>query len=215
MIIYLLSITKIFLFAVLAVFIAKLGSVWINKLYNDKTDILSYPDKIVERSKFHYYFLPAALTLVFCRLLWPVDPAIFALQLAAAFLLLLIICTDIEQQVIFDQMIIGLIIFSIFSMLIQGPSITNRLIAAVSGGTLFFLLAVITRGGIGGGDIKLIFSLGLLLGTDKLIVVVIIGLVLGGLAAFIMLITKNKKRKDAFAYGPYFALPAILIYILC
>ena len=215
MTIYLLEIAKIFLFTALAVFIAKLGSVWINKLYNYKTDILSYPDKIVERSKFHYYFLPAALTLVFCRLLWPVDLAVFILQLAEAFLLLLIICTDIEQQVIFDQMIIGLIIFSIFSMIIQCPPIINRVIAAVSGGTLFFLLAVITRGGIGGGDIKLIFSLGLLLGKDKLIAVVIIGLILGGLAAFIMLITKNKKRKDAFAYGPYFALPAILIYILC
>lgn len=215
MTIYFLEIAKIFLFAVMAVFVAKLGSVWIDTLYNDKTDILSYPDKVVERSKFHFYFLPAALTLVFCRLLWPVDLTVFILQMAATFFLLLIICTDIEQQVIFDQMIIGLIVFSIFSMLIQGPSITNRLIAALGGGVLFFLLAVITRGGIGGGDIKLIFSLGLLLGTDKLIVVVIIGLILGGLAAFIMLITKNKKRKDAFAYGPYFALPAILIYILC
>ncbi len=215
MTIYLLGITRIFLSLILAVFIAKLGSVWISKLYNEKADVLSYPDKQKERSKFHYYFLPAVLALMFCRLLWPVDPAIFLLQLAAAFLLLLIICTDIEQQVIFDQMIIGLIICSILSMLIQGPPVTNRLLAAFGGGALFFLLAVITRGGIGGGDIKLIFSLGLLLGTNKLIAVVIIGLILGGLAAFIMLITKNKKRKDAFAYGPYFALPAILIYILC
>ena len=70
-----------------------------------------------------------------------------------------------------------------------------------------------THGAIGGGDIKLIFVLGLWLGTGQLYVTILIGLVLGGLAALLLLITRQRSRRDFFAYGPWFALPALYLLL--
>ena len=56
---------------------------------------------------------------------------------------------------------------------------------------------------------KLIAALGLWLGCMKLLNVVLIGTVSGGLAAVLMILTKKKSRGSYFAYGPYFALSAL------
>ena len=86
----------------------------------------------------------------------------------------------------------------------------KNLFAAVAGGLIFLALAYLTRGGVGGGDVKLIAALGLWLGPERLTAVVCVGFFIGGLAALLLLLTGQKKRKDAFAYGPCFTLPAIL-----
>ena len=75
-------------------------------------------------------------------------------------------------------------------------------------------MAVLTKGGIGGGDIKLVAALGLWLGSDMLMTVVIAGIVLGGMAALIMLATGKRKKGDYFAYGPYFTISALLFTLL-
>ena len=79
---------------------------------------------------------------------------------------------------------------------------------------VFLALAVLTKGGIGGGDIKLVAALGLWLGSDMLMTVVIAGIVLGGMAALIMLATGKRKKGDYFAYGPYFTISALLFTLL-
>ena len=75
------------------------------------------------------------------------------------------------------------------------------------------MIASLSRGALGGGDVKLIATLGLWLGHPKLSQVLIIGCILAGVAALIMLAIKIKDRQSFFAYGPYSALTAI--YFLC
>ena len=91
--------------------------------------------------------------------------------------------------------------------------IFDRIIAAVFGGGIFFLLSILSGGGIGGGDIKLVAVLGLWLGTEKLLNVVLISCVIAGICAGILILTKKKSRKDFFAYGPYFAMSTIFILL--
>ncbi|MBR1553210.1 MAG: prepilin peptidase [Schwartzia sp.] len=142
--------------------------------------------------------------------------AAFLLLILGVFLLLVITATDAEQQLIFDDTTrplaaLGLVRTLLLSYFIGGYApLLENLSAAVLGGLSFLLLAMLTRGGIGGGDVKLIFALGLWLGPDRLIAVICAGLFLGGLAALFLLLAGQKKRKDAFAYGPCFTLPAIL-----
>lgn len=91
--------------------------------------------------------------------------------------------------------------------------IVDRMIATIFGGGIFFLLSILSRGGIGGGDIKLVAVLGLWLGTEKLLNVVLVSCILAGICAGILILTKKKDRKDFFAYGPYFALTTIFILL--
>ena len=89
----------------------------------------------------------------------------------------------------------------------------EHIAATLGGGLLFFLLAVVTKGAIGGGDIKLVAAMGLWFGYRDLLTVIMYGLLAGGVAALFMLLVKQKTRKSYFAYGPYFALSGIGILL--
>ena len=67
---------------------------------------------------------------------------------------------------------------------------------------------------LGGGDIKLMACLGLWLGTDALIFVAVAGSIFGGLSALVLLLLGKKKRKSAFAYGPYFTLTTLALLLI-
>ena len=133
------------------------------------------------------------------------------------FLLLVVTVTDWEQRLILDDTTLLLVLLGLaqsisvsYASAAYAPLLEN-LSAAFVGGLVFFLLALLTRGGVGGGDIKLVAALGLWLGPDRLLAAVCSGLLLGGLAALFLLLTGKKKRKDAFAYGPCFTLPALIL----
>lgn len=197
----------LFLLCLLAV---RCGSDWIDGLYRRKGGLLSYPAAIKERSLYRRPLLTGSFFLCTLRLAQADSILATASLLTATFVLLLIICTDLEQYMIFDVMLLTLaaLVLPIFFFL--PDIIPNHLLAAVCGSLAFLLLSLLTRGGIGGGDIKLIFVLGLWLGTDKLFLVILAGFMLGGFAALVLLLTGQKKRTSYFAYGPYFAFSALL-----
>ena len=107
-------------------------------------------------------------------------------------------------------MLMPFAVLGLFTSIINDAPLLERLIAALGGGALFLILAILTRGGIGGGDIKLIAALGLWMGVSHLTDVIVLGLIGGGIGALILLKFGHKKRTDTFAYGPYFTIAALL-----
>lgn len=144
--------------------------------------------------------------------LWTIPAPLSFYTATEIFFLSLIIFTDFEQYVIFDKMLIPFAIIGVVAVLHLNLPIGDRIIAAIIGGGIFLLMGMLT-GGIGGGDIKLVTVLGIWLGTENLLNVVLIASIVGGISAAIMILTKIKKRKSYFAYGPYFALAAIFIIL--
>lgn len=184
---------------ILSLLLTLAGSLWIDKLYLNNSE-LTFPEEISSRARFRKPILFCSLS-IFIYLsadLWTV---------AAIFLLMLMTITDFEQYMLFDAMTLPLaIIGAIYSWQMN---FFDHVTAAVIGGGIFLLLATVSKGALGGGDIKLIFALGFWLGTEKLLNVVLYGTIAGGLAALFMILAKKKDRKSYFAYGPYFALSAI------
>lgn len=121
---------------------------------------------------------------------------------------------DFEQQVILDSVLLFPLLFVLLFSVFFPVSFLDRLSAAAIGSFIMLFLAILTKGGIGGGDIKLIFVIGLWLGLDSLVFTLVAGFLSGGLAAALLLICKLKKSKDTIAYGPYFALWANIAFIL-
>ena len=121
--------------------------------------------------------------------------------------------TDFEQYVIFDAMLLPFAIIGLCYTLHMQLPVGEHVASALGSGLLFFLLTVLTRGAIGGGDIKLVAAMGLWLGYQSLLTVIMYGLIAGGTAALLMLLTKQKQRNSYFAYGPYFALTGIGILL--
>ena len=196
---------EILLRVTLSAVLIVVGSRWIDKLYRTSTE-LTFPEEISARAKFRRPLMFVALTwLIFLSEPTLTPESVFTV--AAIFLLALMTATDFEQYMLFDAMTLPLaIIGAIYSW--QG-NFSDCVTAAVIGGGIFFALAVISKGALGGGDVKLIAALGLWLGCEKLLNVVLIGSIAGGIAALMMILSKKKDRSGYFAYGPYFTLTAI------
>ncbi len=187
------------------------GSCWINKLYAQEhdSDLLSFPDQIAQRARFRKPLLFILLAACIGKA-WSITTGaqLFYFVIAIA-LLSFVTVTDFEQYVIFDSMLLPLSVVGVcYTLHMQFP-FSEHLVAALGGGLLFFVLTLLTKGAIGGGDIKLIAALGLWLGVRPLITVIAYGFIAGGMAALFFLVTKQKQRNSYFAYGPYFAISGI------
>ena len=64
---------------------------------------------------------------------------------------------------------------------------------------------------MGFGDVKLAGVIGLMLGYPFVVPALMVGIILGGLAALALLITRKAERKSYIAYAPYLALGALVV----
>jgi len=80
----------------------------------------------------------------------------------------------------------------------------------VVGGGVLFLVALITRGGIGMGDAKLQAMVGAFLGLRLMLISLAIGIILGGVVGLVLLLFQIRGRKDMIPYGPFLITGAIL-----
>lgn len=187
------------------------GSNWINKLYAQEqgSDLLSFPERIAQRARFRKPLLFLFLATCISKA-WNIATGIqlFYFIIAIA-LLAFVTVTDFEQYVIFDSMLFPFAVAGICYTLHMRLPITEHLATALGGGLLFFLLTLLTKGAIGGGDIKLVSAMGLWFGLRPLSTVIAYGFLSGGVVALFLLLTKQKQHDSYFAYGPYFALSGI------
>ena len=187
------------------------GSYWIDKLYMQEqdSDLLSFPKQIMLRAQFRKPLLFLLLTICIGKA-WNIAAGTRLIYLVIAIVLLVFVTvTDFEQYVIFDAMLLPLAVAGVCYTLHMQLSITEHLAAALGGGLLFFLFTLLTKGAIGGGDIKLIVAMGLWLGLRPLISAITYGFIAGGIAALFLLLSKQKRLHSYFAYGPYFAISGI------
>ena len=101
------------------------------------------------------------------------------------------------------------------SILVDPGSIRDALravLCALAVGAIGLLLAFIGSG-LGLGDVKLGALIGLWLGwhgASILVASLCTGIILGGLAAILMLLTRRAGRKSSIAYGPYLIAGALM-----
>lgn len=193
------------------------GSYWIDRLYKkvQSSDLLSFPEHITSRARLRKPLLFLLLLLCLGKAWITSAPPILFYITVAIVLLSFVTATDFEQYVIFDSMLLPLAVCGIcYTLHMQFP-LWEHFAAGLGGGLLFFVLTLLTKGAIGGGDIKLIAALGLWLGVRPLLSVIAYGFMAGGLAALFLLITKEKSRHSYFAYGPYFSLSGICVLLGC
>jgi len=125
--------------------------------------------------------------------------------------LIVITYIDYDHQLILDKVLIWLAGTGVvINLLINSISITDMLIASIVCGGFMLLIAVASRGGMGGGDIKFVAALGLWLGLKLTLLTLFIAFVTGGLGGVIVLLLKLKGRKDYIPFGPFIALGAFI-----
>jgi len=78
------------------------------------------------------------------------------------------------------------------------------------GGGIYLFLAVITKGGMGGGDIKLMAMLGFWLGASGILWIILLSSNIGAVVSLLLIALKLKSRKDYIPFGPFIVVSALL-----
>ncbi|MBS3887174.1 MAG: prepilin peptidase [Dethiobacter sp.] len=156
-------------------------------------------------------FLTALVfTGLFLRFGWP-D---FLFQAVFYAVLLVIFFIDLEHQIIPNRLVLALLIYTLLLRFTE-PTIPwpTALWGGLLGGGLFLLLAVVSKGGMGGGDIKLVSVLGLWFGWGHLLLLLFLAFLAGGLLGGLLLALGLKKRKDGIPFGPFLVLAAFVVTV--
>jgi leader peptidase (prepilin peptidase)/N-methyltransferase len=111
---------------------------------------------------------------------------------------------DVKHLIIPDRIVIFTAAIGVIFAIVFRSNITELAGGIFIPAGILFLLSIISRGGVGGGDIKFMFALGFFLGWLNLLALMI-GWILGGIAGMLMLLSGKKGRKDTIAFGPYLA----------
>lgn len=86
--------------------------------------------------------------------------------------------------------------------------------AAILFGGFFYALAAVSKGAwMGGGDIKLVFVLGLLLGLKATTLGLLFAFWGAAIVAIILIVAGKKGRRDVLPFGPFLILGAIAAYL--
>jgi len=99
---------------------------------------------------------------------------------------------------------------AIINLVLNYKDFANYLIGSVLVSGIFLIILLASKGrAMGGGDIKLMFALGLLLGWQKILLVMFLGSLLGSVIhIIIMKITGDNNR--VLSFGPYLAAGALI-----
>ena len=92
--------------------------------------------------------------------------------------------------------------------------IKSALAGVIVGGGVLFIVALVTRGGIGMGDAKLQAMVGAFLGLRLMLISLTIGVILGGIVGLFLLALQVRGRKDMIPYGPFLITGAILTLLM-
>jgi len=144
----------------------------------------------------------------------------FAVTSLYCCLFLLLGVIDLEHKLILNKIVYpAAVVALIISIFLPQPGITDislpwpEIINGIIGGAvgLVFLLipALISKGGMGWGDVKMAALIGLVTGFPLVLVALLLGIISGGLVAGMLLLLKIKKRKDAIPFGPFLSLATI------
>lgn len=123
--------------------------------------------------------------------------------------LIVIFFTDLKYGIIPDKIVFPSIIVSIVYVFIIHNSLFLIHFLSALGSFLFFLLIFLaTRGrGMGFGDVKLAFLIGLILGFPKIVVALYVAFLTGALVSIILILGKKKKFKGStIPFGPFLAI---------
>lgn len=140
---------------------------------------------------------------------------IFA-YLTLVYSLIVIFFSDLKYMLIPDEMVLTSSLSSLIILLLTANlySLTSHVVTGLLCSIALLLIVMATRGrGLGMGDVKFAFPMGLLLGFPNILVAFWLAFVSGGVVAVGMVFLRRKRIGDTLALGPFLVLGTIVAMI--
>lgn len=124
-------------------------------------------------------------------------------------LLIKISYIDYKQKIIPDKLNSIIALLGIFNLILKYENCKIYIASAAITFAVFLLLAVLTDGGIGGGDIKLFTALGFTFGIHVIEIICFTFLTAGVYSIYLVLIKKQKFNSN-IALGPFILVGTVI-----
>lgn len=125
-------------------------------------------------------------------------------------LLILLSLSDYRYGLLFDELNLALAGVGIVSCCLLKASWEAAVSGTMLGAGILWLVRVLSKGGLGLGDVKLAGAMGVFLGGRLTLVMLLLAFCAGGLFAGCLLISGKAKRSTQVPFGPFLALGGYL-----
>jgi leader peptidase (prepilin peptidase)/N-methyltransferase len=161
-------------------------------------------------SALYLHFQPHSPVAILSFVLW--------LYIAASFIVLSVY--DLRWYLLPDRILLPIIVPALVLLLLNAvtthhlSAIGGPILAAFGFGGAFYTLAAVSKGKwMGGGDIKLAFIMGLLLGIQKTSVAMFIAFDTAAIVGLALIIIKRRKTSQLIPFGPFLMGGALIALI--
>lgn len=148
----------------------------------------------------------------------------FLFYLVLLYLLFAITQIDLEKRIVPNKLvaaglIAGLLLYlpqlisyltPVNPLFVAERAITDGLLGFLLGGGVMLVIMIVSRGGMGAGDIKLMAMIGFYVGLRGTALVMLLGFFFGALVGVSYIILGRLTRKDALPFAPYLALATLV-----
>ncbi|MEF3303761.1 prepilin peptidase [Paenibacillus sp. GYB003] len=125
-----------------------------------------------------------------------------------------VVVTDLKSGIIPDRIVFPcMAMAAVLRLGVHPLPLWDYAAAFFAGSGILWLLAVVSKGGMGGGDIKLFALIGLLLGLKLTLLALFAASLAGTLYGVGMLLAGRLRRKQAVPFGPFIATAALPVYL--
>jgi prepilin signal peptidase PulO-like enzyme (type II secretory pathway) len=152
-----------------------------------------------------------SFVLLYLRFGWSAE-AVVGFVLVSV--LILAVLTDLRRKLILDVVTlpaVGVLLF--LRIWIGDEAFTHYLLGGVTGFLLLLLLAIISKGGTGGGDIKLYAAIGVALGPGLTVMSLILASFFGAVGGLLLILARKANRKAAIPFAPFIYVGTIATYL--
>lgn len=130
----------------------------------------------------------------------------FFLNIILSCFLLVIFVYDLKHYLILDKVVLPAMVVAFLGNLYLGLGFWNLVVAALIGSGFFALQFFVSRGKwVGGGDIRLGFLMGLMLGWKFLLAALFLAYLIGAIFGIVLMALNKKKMSSQVPFGPFLA----------
>jgi len=165
------------------------------------------------------FWVELATGLIFALLYWHYGlSAELGIMAFYACLFIIIFVVDLEHGLILNKVVYPGMVVALLLALLPRPWLTQWIVTGVAnaalggavGFVILFLIAIVSRGGMGWGDVKLAALIGMATGFPLVFFSLIMGAIVGGIVAVALMIAKKRTRRQTIPFGPFLALAAMI-----
>lgn len=116
--------------------------------------------------------------------------------------------TNVYFKTTFTGFVLAIVFLALYAYM--GLPIISYIYGGIIGGGTLALIILITKGGMGWGDVEICFVCGLFLGVKPTLLMLFLSFVIGSVIGLALIASKKKTRKDYIPFGPFIVLASII-----